>query len=109
MPKPSNSHLPGADGPTVTALGHRLMTRNVWAEVTAHQPRTNTLSVKHQYVFHVRYGYPVLGSDCRWELEAARPSKPDWTRAPYGTIAATGKHHDPILRLTMPTEGAAYV
>lgn len=72
---------PGLSGLPVTALGYKIMTNNGWAEVISRQSRANTTSVKQQYVCHVRYGYPVLGSGWRWDLEAARPSYPGWTRA----------------------------
>lgn len=71
---------PGGSGLPVTALGYKIMTNNGWSEVIARQPRANTTSVKQQYVCHVRYGYPVLGSGWRWDLEAGRPSYPGWTR-----------------------------
>ena len=71
---------PLGTGLPVTAFGYKIMTNNGWSEVISRQPRANTTSVKQQYVCHVRYGYPVLGSGWRWDLEAARPSYPGWTR-----------------------------
>lgn len=72
--------LPLGTALPVTWLGYKVMTYEGWAEVVARQPGARTTSVRQQYVCHVRYGYPVLGSGWRWDLEKARPIKNDWTR-----------------------------
>lgn len=65
-------------GLAIASTGYKIMANNGWAEVIKHQPGAATTSVKQQYLCHVRYGYPVLGSGWRWDLEAARPSRPNW-------------------------------
>lgn len=72
--------IPMGAGLSTTYLGYKIMTNEGWREVISRQPGANTASVQQQYVCHVRYGYPVIGSGWRWDLEAARPSNPNWTR-----------------------------
>lgn len=72
--------VPMGVGMPIAYIGYQIMTNEGWAEVKSRQPGANTVSVQQQYVCHVRYGYPVLGSGWRWDLERARPPKYDWTR-----------------------------
>ncbi len=72
--------VPMGAGMPIAYIGYQIMTNEGWAEVKSRQPGANTVSVQQQYVCHVRYGYPVLGSGWRWDLERARPPKYDWTR-----------------------------
>jgi len=71
--------VPMGVGLSIASAGYEIMTNEGWAEVIQRQPKAATTSVKQQYYCHVRYGYPVLGSGWRWDLEAGRPTKSNWT------------------------------
>lgn len=40
-------------------------------------------SLEQQYVCHCRYGYAFWKAGFHWDLEAARPSKSNWTDDPF--------------------------
>lgn len=40
------------------------------------------ISLEQQYVCHARFRYIFWKAGFHWDLEATRPSKPDWTKNP---------------------------
>lgn len=65
-------------------LGYKIIRSYGWDEWKSRLlGSAATISLEQQYVCHARFGYAFWKSGFHWDLEAARPSKPDWTKDPF--------------------------
>ncbi len=79
----AGSPLP-VPGPLKTASGYKIIREAGWKEWKTHLVGQNPpISVEQQYVCHARFGYAFWKAGFHWDLELARPSKPDWTKNPW--------------------------
>ena len=69
----------GPNMPNNPVLGNRIIRYAGWEEWKDRLVGPNPAeTLVQQYSCHVRYGYAVFGAGFHWDLEAARPSNPDW-------------------------------
>lgn len=74
----------GSSVPGGLPAGYAIVRNFGWSEWKQRLLGLNpAATIEQQYVCHARFGYAIWKSGFHWDLEAARPSKPDWTRNPF--------------------------